>query len=63
MSDAKKDKDGKFLDDLEKGILKVMRAAKSTNEQKIAAINAGVRLAAIRHKVTEGDTEAGFFGQ
>jgi hypothetical protein len=63
MSDVKTDtdKDEQFLDDLEEGIKKVMRAKKSSNAEKVSAINAGIRLAAIRYKVAGGDPETGFF--
>jgi hypothetical protein len=63
MPDVKNDtdKDELFLDDLEDGIKKVMRSKKSSNAEKVSAINAGIRLAAIRYKVAGGDPETGFF--
>jgi hypothetical protein len=63
MPDVKNDtdKDELFLDDLEDGIKKVMRSKKSSNAEKVSAINAGIRLAAIRYKVAGGDPEVGFF--
>jgi hypothetical protein len=64
MPDVKSesDKDEKFLDDLEQGILKVMTSRKASNAEKIAAANAGIRLAAIKYKIAGGDVEpSGFF--
>jgi hypothetical protein len=55
------DKDEKFLDDLEQGILKVMTSRKASNAEKIAAANAGIRLAAIKYKIAGGEPDAGFF--
>ena len=54
-------KDEAFLDALEDGILKVMKAKKATVAEKIAAINAGTRVAAIRHRVNGSEPDTGFF--
>jgi len=63
MADIKNDtdKDEQFLDDLEEGVRKVMSSRKTSSAEKIAAINAGIRLAAIKYKVAGGDPETGFF--
>jgi hypothetical protein len=64
MTDIKTeaDKDEKFLDDLEEGILKVLNSRKASNAEKVAAANAGIRLAAIKYKIAGGDVEPnGFF--
>ena len=39
-------------------------ALESATADKLAAINAGVRLAAIKHRINgSGDSEKGFFGE
>jgi len=65
MSDtsAPNGKSEEFLDELEKGITKIIKGPKNSKADKIAAINAGIRLAAIRHKVTVGEPDEGFFGK
>jgi hypothetical protein len=50
-----------FLAALEKGVLDIIKNKKSTKADKLSAINAGVRLAAIKHKVNGGDGDTGFF--
>ncbi len=52
-----------FLIELEKGVLAIIRNKKSSKADKLAAINAGVRLAGIKHKVSGGDQDEGFFGK
>jgi hypothetical protein len=54
--------DKEFLNDLEKAIRKILKAQKSSPTEKLAAINAGVRLSAIRHRIGSADEgEKGFF--
>jgi hypothetical protein len=55
--------DKEFLNDLEKAIRKILKAQKSSPTEKLAAINCGVRLSAIRHRISSsGEDEAkGFF--
>jgi len=57
--------DDKLLKELEKHVLEVLKSRKSTKADKLAAINAGTRLAAIRHKINgSGDEEEkGFFSK
>lgn len=62
MSDINGKDDG-FLAALEKGVLDIIKNKKSTKADKLSAINAGVRLAAIKHKVQGGDQDEGFFGK
>jgi hypothetical protein len=58
----KESKDEEFLNDLEKAIRKILKGTKSSPVEKLAAINAGVRLSAIRHRIGGGeDQEKGFF--
>ena len=52
-----------FLAALEKGVLDIIKNKKSTKADKLSAINAGVRLAAIKHKVNGGDADEGFFSK
>ena len=56
-------KTDEFLAALEKGVLDIIKNKKSTKADKLSAINAGVRLAAIKHKVQGGDQDEGFFGK
>jgi hypothetical protein len=60
-TDIEPDKDDQFLDFLEEGIKKIVLSRKSSTAEKIAAINAGHRVAAMRYKVAGGDPETGFF--
>lgn len=45
---------------LEKGITDVLTNKDATAKEKIAAITAGVKVAAIKHKIEGGD-QGGFF--
>jgi len=49
-----------FLAVLEDGVKKVLSNKRSTPSERMAAVNAGVKLLAIRHKISGGDDE-GFF--
>ena len=56
--------DDKFLKDLETSVLAILKNRKASKADKLSAINAGVKLAAIKHKVSAGgDSEEGFFGK
>lgn len=58
----KDNKDEEFLNDLEKAIRKILKSTKSSPTEKLAGINAGVRLSAIRHRIGGSDeAEKGFF--
>jgi hypothetical protein len=63
MSEMKKNGSGDdvFLTELENAVRLVLKNRKSKPTDKLAAINAGVRLAAIKHKISNGDPEEGFF--
>jgi hypothetical protein len=53
-----------FLGDLEQAIRKIITNRKSSKADKLSAINAGVRLAQVRHKVNGGeDSDKGFFSK
>lgn len=54
-------RDDQFLSELETAVRKVLKSTKSKPADKLAAINAGVRLAAIKHKISNGEPEEGFF--
>lgn len=49
-----------LLTALEKGITDVLSNAEATVKDKMAAIAAGVKVAAIKHKISGGD-QGGFF--
>jgi hypothetical protein len=53
--------DDVFLTELENAVRAVIKNRKSKPADKLSAINAGVRLAAIKHKISNGDPEEGFF--
>ena len=58
----KENKDEEFLNDLEASIRVILKGRKTTPTEKLAAINAGVRLSAIRHRIGgTDDGEKGFF--
>ncbi|HEX8838725.1 MAG TPA: hypothetical protein VF748_17415 [Candidatus Acidoferrum sp.] len=50
----------KFLRLLEKGVREVMNDKAADREHKLAAINAGAKLLAIRHKIEGHDTSSFF---
>jgi hypothetical protein len=52
--------DDDFLLVLEKGVRDVLAKKTSTAGERLAAVNAGAKLLAIRHKISAGD-ETGFF--
>lgn len=54
------EKDNDFLDALEQGIRDVLKNRKAKPSEKVAAITAGAKLLAVRHKI-EGNDETGFF--
>ncbi len=49
-----------FQDVLEQGVRGVLSNRKATASEKLQAVAAGVKLLAIRHKISGGDEE-GFF--
>lgn len=52
--------DSDFLAALEQGVREVLSDKKAEPSAKVAAITAGAKLLAIRHKIS-GDDEKGFF--
>lgn len=64
MSELKNGQDDSFLTELETAIRGIIKNRKTSKADKLAAVNAGVKLAAIRHKITGGGAEdEGFFGK
>lgn len=62
MTEAPKaDAPDKFLDTLEEGVRKVLDDSNSKPSERIAAIAAGVKVAMIRHRISGGGDEDGFF--
>ena len=63
MSEMKKNGSGDdvFLTELENAVRLVLKNRKSKPTDKLAAINAGVRLAHIKHKISNGEPDEGFF--
>ena len=55
--------DDPFLTELERSITTMIKLKKISKAEKIAAINAGIRLAAIKHKVFGSDPEENFFSK
>jgi hypothetical protein len=53
--------DDKFLKELEASVLAILKNRKTKPADKLAAIREGVKVAAIKHKVNDGDPEKGFF--
>lgn len=58
-TDAQPDSD-EFLKALMEGVRKVLDNRKAAPSERMAAVNAGVKLLAIKHKIN-GDGETGFF--
>jgi hypothetical protein len=56
-------KDDDFLAVLEKGVRDIIKNRKSSKADRLSAINAGVKVAQIRHRINGGDDEKGFFGK
>lgn len=57
---AETDKSEDFLTILEQGVKQVLENKKATPAERMAAVTAGVKLLAIRHRIHGGD-EKGFF--
>jgi hypothetical protein len=54
------DESEKFLGILEGGVKAVLKDGSATAGERVAAITAGAKLLAIRHKISDGD-QKGFF--
>jgi ribosomal protein S6E (S10) len=63
MSDKNSAENDKFLDDLETAVRRIITNKKASKADQLSAINAGVKIAAIKHKIRGGDDDKGFFGQ
>ena len=50
----------KFLDDLEEAVRTIIKNKKASKADQLSAIAAGVKIAAIRHRISGGE-EKGFF--
>lgn len=50
----------KFLDILEKGVKDVLADKSCEQSDRVAAINAGVKVAMIRHRISGADEESFF---
>ena len=53
MTAAKDD----FMAVLERGVRQVLADKKATASEKLAAVNAGAKLLAIKHKIETGDSD------
>ena len=53
--------DDPFLTEMEKAVRSIINNRKASRADKLAAINAGTKLAAIRYKINGGDGDKGFF--
>lgn len=58
MTEPAKDK---FLDDLEAAVRSIINNKKASKADQLSAIAHGVKLALIRHRITGGEAEKGFF--
>lgn len=62
MTEMPKPVTDEFLTKLEAAVLGILKGGKGIKPaDKLSAINAGVKIAAIKHKVTGGDDKGGFF--
>jgi hypothetical protein len=62
MTEMPKPPSDEFLTQLEAGVLKILKGGKGIKAaDKMSAINAGVKIAAIKYKITGGDGAKGFF--
>jgi hypothetical protein len=50
----------KFLDILEQGVKDVLKDSECAQSDRVAAINAGVKVAMIRHRISGGDEDSFF---
>ena len=50
----------KFLDILEQGVKDVLKDRDCEQSDRVAAINAGVKVAMIRHRISGGDEDSFF---
>lgn len=52
-----------FMAELEQAVRKIIRSSKTSKADKLSAIGHGTKLLAIRHKITGGDEDKGFFSK
>jgi hypothetical protein len=50
-----------FLTELETAVRQIIKNRKTKPADRLSAVNAGVRLAAIKHKISNVEPEEGFF--
>lgn len=60
---AKEPKADPFLTELTQAISDTLKKPKLSNKDRIAAIAAGTKLLAIKHKLLEGDDDGSYFGK
>ena len=60
-TDKHKDPGDPLIEALEQGIKSVLNDKDATVKEKMAAIAAGTKVAAIKHKISGGDDKGGFF--
>jgi hypothetical protein len=56
-------KDSDFLAVLEESVRSILKNRKASKSEKLSAITAGVKVAQMRHRITGGDENEGFFGK
>lgn len=61
MSDKSDTESDKFLDEMQAAVLRIVKNKKASKADQLSAINAGVKLAAIRHRVAGDIGEKSFF--
>jgi hypothetical protein len=62
MTEMPKPATDEFLTELQDAVRKILKGGKGIKPaEKLAAISAGVKIAAIKHKVTSGEDTEGFF--
>jgi hypothetical protein len=54
-------KDDAFLTELENAVLRIVKNKKASKSDQLSAIANGVKIAAIRHKISGGTDTDGFF--
>lgn len=59
--DAEIERSGKFIDELEAGVRSVLKKKGATASERLNAVQAGVKLLAIRWKIEGGDDDSSFF--
>jgi hypothetical protein len=55
--------DDKLLKELETAVRKIVKSPKTSQADRLAAINAGTRLLTIKHRINGDGEEKGFFNK